>query len=50
MLAGVGVESYQISGALHLGFSVLEDGGGGQNRTEEPKSNQAKIFTDSEDF
>lgn len=33
-----GVESYQISGALHLGLGVLEDGGG----TQETKSNQAK--------
>lgn len=30
--AGVGVESYQVSGALHLRLGVLEDGG----ETEEP--------------
>ena len=37
--AGVGVESYQISGALHLGLSILEDGG----RTEEAKEIKQQI-------
>lgn len=35
------MESYQVSGALHLGLSVLE--GGGYTRTN---SNQAEIFID----
>lgn len=38
------MESYQISGALHLGLSILEDGVGG--RKKRTKSKQAKIFID----
>lgn len=41
MQASVGVESYHVSGALHLGLSVLEDEEGGDTR-----SNQEKIFVD----
>lgn len=45
------VESYQISGALHLGgLDVLEEGvgvGWRGTRRREPKSNQAKIFIDN---
>lgn len=32
--ASVGVESYQISGALHLGLSALEDGVRGKKPEE----------------
>lgn len=37
------MESYQISGALHLRLSILEDGGGDRRTT----GNQANIFTNS---